>query len=74
MDLSNIKISVKLGVVFLILVVLSAVTGGFAVTQLARINANTEEMARKWLPSNQHIAEIQGQLNALRRAAPSFSM
>jgi len=68
MNLSNIKISVKLGAVFAILVVSTALAGGFAAVELARINANTEEMATNWLPSVSHLSDMQAQINAMRRA------
>ena len=68
MNFSDIKISVKLGVAFAIMVALSTVMGGFALLQLARINANTEEMASNWIPSIQYLDDIQGLLNAVRQA------
>ena len=68
MNLANLKISVKLGAVFLILVVSTALAGAFAIFQLSKINANTEEMATNWLPSVTHVAELQIHLNTLRRA------
>ncbi|MDP3654411.1 MAG: methyl-accepting chemotaxis protein [Rhodoferax sp.] len=68
MNFSNFKISVKLGIIFLVLVVVTAVAGGFALLQLSRINANTEDMAGHWLPSIEYLSELQGQLNAYRRA------
>ena len=68
MNLSNLKLSFKLGIVFLVLVVVTAIAGGFALLQLAKINSNTEEMASNWLPSIQQIGDMQGQLNSLRRA------
>jgi methyl-accepting chemotaxis protein len=68
MNFSNFKISIKLGIIFAILVVMTAVAGGFALLQLSKINANTEEMATNWLPSVQYIGEMQGQINTLRRA------
>jgi methyl-accepting chemotaxis protein len=68
MNFSNIKISFKLGIIFLTLVVVTAIAGGFALLQLAKINANTEDMAANWLPSIAYIGEVQEQLNAMRRA------
>jgi methyl-accepting chemotaxis protein len=68
MNFSDIKISVKLGVAFAIMVALSTVMGGFALLQLARINANTEEMASNWIPSIQYLDDIQGLLNTVRQA------
>jgi len=65
---ADIKISFKLGAVFLALVVSTALAGGFAMLQLAKINGNTEEMATNWLPSVTYIGDLQGHLNAIRRA------
>ncbi len=68
MNLSDIKISVKLGAVFLILVVSTALAGAFAMFQLAKINGNTEEMATNWLPSVSLVGDLQIHLNIIRRA------
>jgi methyl-accepting chemotaxis protein len=68
MNFSNLKLSFKLGIVFLFLVVVSALSGGFTILQLSKINGNTEEMAGRWLPSIQQIGDMQLQLNVMRRA------
>ena len=68
MNFSNIKISVKLGAAFVIMVFLTVVMGGFALVQLARINANTEAMATNWIPSIQYLDDMQGLLNGIRQA------
>ncbi len=68
MKLSNFKISVKLGAVFLILVISTALAGGFAILSLARINANTESMANNWLPNVAYVGELQIHLNTMRRS------
>ena len=68
MNFADIKISFKLGAVFLVLVVSTAMAGGFAALQLAKINGNTEEMATNWLPSVTYIGELESHLNAIRRA------
>ncbi|MBK7004363.1 MAG: MCP four helix bundle domain-containing protein [Burkholderiales bacterium] len=68
MNFSNIKISVKLGAAFAIMVLLTSVMGVFSLVQLARINANTEEMASTWIPSIQYLDDIQGLLNGIRQA------
>jgi methyl-accepting chemotaxis protein len=67
-NFADIKISFKLGAVFLVLVVSTAMAGGFALLQLAKINGNTEELATNWLPSVTYIGDLQGNLNAIRRA------
>jgi hypothetical protein len=74
MNFSNAKISVKLGGAFLIIVLLAAFIGGFGLIQLARINANTEEMASNWLPSIKYAAEMQGLLNDFRQAETQHAM
>ena len=74
MNFSNTKISVKLSGAFLLMVLLTGVIGVFALVQLARINANTEEMASNWLPSIQYTGEIQGLLNDLRQAETQHAM
>ncbi len=68
MNFSNIKISVKLGAAFAVMVFLTAVMGVFSLVQLARLNANTEEMASTWIPSIQYLDDIQGLLNGIRQA------
>ena len=74
MNFSNTKISVKLGGAFLLMVLLTAIIGGFSLIQLARINGNTEEMASNWLPSIQYAGEIQGLLYDLRQAETQHAM
>ncbi|MFY8042051.1 MAG: MCP four helix bundle domain-containing protein, partial [Rhodoferax sp.] len=68
MNFSNFKISIKLGIIFLLLVVMTAVAGGFALSQMAKINGNTEELADNWLPSVQYLGEMQSFLNESRSA------
>jgi methyl-accepting chemotaxis protein len=74
MNFSNIKISVKLSGAFLLMVLLTGVIGLFALIQLARINASTEEMASNWLPSIRYVGETQGLLNDLRQAETQHAM
>jgi len=74
MNLSNIKISVKLGGAFLLMVLLTAIIGGFSLIQLARINSDTEDIASNWLPSIKYAGEMQGLLNDLRQAETQHAM
>jgi methyl-accepting chemotaxis protein len=74
MNFSNIRISVKLGGAFLVMVLLTGAIGGFALVQLARINDNTEEMASNWLPSIKYAGEMQGLLNDFRQAETQHAM
>jgi methyl-accepting chemotaxis protein len=67
-SLSNFKIGAKLGMVFFALVVVTAMAGGFALSQLSKINANTEDMATNWMASIKYLGQMQGLLNDMRRA------
>ncbi|WP_052162344.1 methyl-accepting chemotaxis protein [Aquabacterium sp. NJ1] len=67
MDLSDIKLGKKLGAAFAVVVLLTALVGGFAVAQLSRINANTEEMASNWVPSLQMLGDLKSMVNQYRR-------
>ncbi|APW41466.1 methyl-accepting chemotaxis protein [Rhodoferax saidenbachensis] len=68
MSLSNFKIGAKLGMVFFALVVVTAMAGGFALSQLSKINDNTEDMATNWMASIKYLGQMQGLLNDMRRA------
>lgn len=74
MNFSNTKISVKLSAAFFLMVLLTGAIGVFALVQLARINANTEDMASNWLPSMQYTGELQGLLNEFRQAETQHAM
>ncbi len=68
MNFSNIKISVKLGLAFFVMVLLTVAIGSFALVQLARINANTEDMAKNRLESIKYVGQIRGLLSDVRQA------
>jgi len=50
------------------LVISTAMAGGFAMLALERINANTEQMATNLLPSVSHLGDLQIQISSLRRS------
>jgi len=68
MAFSNLKIGVKLAVAFVAILLLTVITGVYAVTQLERVNASTKEIATDWLPSTRTLGEIDAALNEYRRA------
>ncbi|MES2880277.1 MAG: MCP four helix bundle domain-containing protein, partial [Pseudomonadota bacterium] len=68
MKLSDFKIGTKLGAAFFFVVLMTAAAGGFAVVQLAKINANTEDIATNWLPSVEVLSNIRITTNRFRRA------
>ncbi len=71
---SNTKINLKRGGAFLIMVSLTGSIGDFALMQLARINANAEEMSSNWNPSIQYAGEMQSLLNDVRQAETQHAM
>jgi methyl-accepting chemotaxis protein len=68
MSFSQFKIGVKLGIIFAVLVVMTALTGAFALLQMSTINANSEDIADNWLPSVQYLGEMQFYLSEGRSA------
>ncbi len=67
MNLSDIKLGKKLGAAFAVVVLLTALVGGFSVLQLSRINADTDDIATNWLPSIQMLGELKSMVNQYRR-------
>ena len=74
MNLSNIRISIKLGASFLVMVLITIAIGVFSLMQLARINSNTEDMANKRLATIRYVGEINGLLADLRQSEMSHVM
>ena len=68
MNFSHFKIGVKLGIIFAVLVVMTALTGAFALVQMSAINGNSEDIAENWLPSVQYVGEMQFYLSESRSA------
>ena len=68
MNFSHFKSGVKLGIIFAVLVVMTALTGAFALVQMSAINGNSEDIAENWLPSVQYVGEMQFYLSESRSA------
>jgi methyl-accepting chemotaxis protein len=68
MFFSRFKIGVKLAIIFAVLVVMTALAGGFAVQQMSTINRDTQDLADNWLPSVQYLGEMQFFLSESRSA------
>jgi methyl-accepting chemotaxis protein len=68
MKFSDFKLGTKLGAAFISLVLLTIAVGGFALTQLTKINASTEDLATNWLPSIKILGQIRATGNQMRRA------
>jgi methyl-accepting chemotaxis protein len=68
MNFSNIRIGVKLGGVFLIMVLLTVVLGGVSLRQITRIHDEANVTANNDLPSLKSLSIMQNLLNDTRRA------
>jgi len=66
MNFSNYKLGSKLGLAFLLIVVVNLAVGLFSIAQIGRINGNVEDLASNWLPSIKILGEIQGMLDDYR--------
>ncbi|MDC8783825.1 methyl-accepting chemotaxis protein [Roseateles koreensis] len=74
MNLNNYRLGTKLGMAFAIVVALTLALGGFAISQLSRINANVEDLAGNWLPSVKVLGELQDTANQFRRLQANHVM
>ena len=74
MKLSDFKLGTKLGGAFLAVVVLTAGVGVFSVTQLGKINADTDDIATNWLPSIKTVGQIRTTVNQFRQAEADHVM
>jgi methyl-accepting chemotaxis protein len=64
----NLKIGLKVMVAVLVVVVMTAGLGVFAVVQLSRVNDISVEISGNWMPSVQHLGRMQAAVNLFRRA------
>jgi methyl-accepting chemotaxis protein len=65
--LSRLRLGARLGLAFGITGVLVCLTGVFGLSQMAKVNSNTEDLATNWLPSVQALGDISDTLNDIRR-------
>ncbi|EHL23725.1 methyl-accepting chemotaxis sensory transducer, partial [Acidovorax sp. NO-1] len=68
MRVSDLRIGVKLGAGFLAVVLLTTVLGLIALVQMARINANSEQIATNLLPSVEKTGDLRVLYNRMRRS------
>jgi methyl-accepting chemotaxis protein len=64
----NLKVATKLYVAFFCILLLSALLGGFAIYQLARVNGSAVELGTNWMPSINILAEMDHHLQSFRRS------
>jgi len=67
--LMKLRLGARLGLAFGLTGLLVVCTGVFGLTQMAKVNDRTEELATNWLPSVQALGDIRAELNSMRRAA-----
>ena len=67
MNLSNLRLGIKLGGVFLVMVLMTVLLGTISLLQMSRIHDDTNEMAMQVMPSAGSVNKIQNLLNDSRR-------
>ena len=68
MKISDLRIGVKLGAGFLLVVLLATVLGGMAWVQMARIQGSADNMATNLLPTVSQVGELRVLLSRMRRS------
>ena len=58
MKTQQLKLSQRLGLAFLAMVLLTTAVGGFALKQLADVEEVSDELATKWLPSVKVLGDL----------------
>lgn len=67
MNLSNFKITTKIGIGFGIVLLMALVQGVIALIQLSNVLQVTEQISNKYLPSVEFASQIQGYIGTIRR-------
>ncbi|MDH4417467.1 MAG: MCP four helix bundle domain-containing protein [Acidovorax sp.] len=68
MQLSNLRVGLRMGLGFGLLLTLVLAMGLFAVNRVNRVQGSVEDLATNWLPSTQQLAGLNEALNQMRRA------
>ena len=67
MNFSNLKIGHKLQLAFGAMILLTAILGGLAISKLASVNHDAEDLGTSWLPSVQLLGELSNDITNIRR-------
>jgi methyl-accepting chemotaxis protein len=67
MNLSNVRIGVKLGGVFFVMVLMTILLGSISFLQITKIHDDANDLATNWMPSISTLANMQNLLNDTRR-------
>ena len=66
--LSDLKVGVRLGLGFALLVLLMLAMGAFSASRVAQVEAKVEDLATNWLPSTRTLGAISDAMTQMRRA------
>ena len=66
--LSDLKVGVRLGLGFALLLVLMLAMGAFSATRVAQVQDKVDDLATNWLPSTRLLGAISDSMNQMRRA------
>jgi len=64
--LSNLRLAVKLGIAFAAVLALTAVVGGVAIWQLAKVNDTSMSLSSHWMPSIRVAEDVKSQIARIR--------
>ena len=65
-DFANLKLRTKLLAAFFLVLILTALMGGFAMLQLAQVNQVSSDLALKWMPSIGHTTSMRSAILEIR--------
>ena len=65
--ISNLKIRVRLGAAFAMLLILSLATGIYATSQLAKVQFNVTDLATNWMLAGRALGDFDNRVNGHRR-------
>ncbi len=65
--ISNLKIRVRLGAAFAMLLILSLVTGVYETSQLAKVQSNVTDLATNWMLAGRALGDFDNRVNGHRR-------
>jgi methyl-accepting chemotaxis protein len=74
MNISNLKIGVRLGLGFAAVLALTLAIGLFSISRLAVINASTADIATNWMVATKALSEYSESINTIRRAEANHLM
>ena len=66
--LSDLKVGVRLGLGFALLLLLMLTMGAFSASRVAQVEAKVDDLAVNWLPSTRVLGAISDSMNQMRRA------